>query len=124
MQLEPAVGAEQRLAEHGLVGRATAREVAVAQAGVHVRFGIAELGAGAQVRQEAGACLRNDFLGGTELRAGRGEIGIVVDRLLVDADQVRPAGQGRLGRGQSRSAGQCGQGEGQGKFAEHGSILG
>ncbi len=49
LELEPAVGAEQRLAQRCLVGGAAARQRARAQMGVDIRFVVAQLGAGAEI---------------------------------------------------------------------------
>ena len=94
LQLEPAVGAEQRLAQ----GRTPGMRVAVGGGGRGVDLGarIVDIGTGRQVGQQAGAGLGHHFFLRTVLGAGGGQVGVVVHRFLVDADQVGSGGQGRF----------------------------
>ena len=90
--LEPAIGAEQRLREGRLVGMraAVGDGRRLVDRGAHV----SNFGATGQVRQQTGAGLRHHFFLRAILGAGRREVGVVVDRFLIDADQI---GFGRQG---------------------------
>ncbi len=116
-ELEPAIGAEQRLAQRCLVGGAAARQRARAQMSVDIRFSVAQFCAGAEIGQQPGTCLRYHLLARAELRTGGREVGVVVDRMLVDADQIGTAGERGFGQGRPGEDG-C-HGDGQGKSVQH-----
>ena len=84
--LEPAIGAEQWLGQGRLigVGAAVGNGRRLIDIGTHV----GDLGAAGEVRQQAGAGLGHDFFLGAVLGPGRGQVGVVVHRFLIDADQV------------------------------------
>ncbi len=93
LQLEPAVGAENGLRQGCTPGVAAAvggnRRLVQLGAGIH------HLGPGRQVRQQAGAGLRYHLTACAVVGACCCQVGVVVDRFLVHADQV---GLDRLGR--------------------------
>lgn len=120
LPLEPAVGAEQWLAEGGL------DDLAVALDGrrtlVEGDPGVSDAGAGAELRQQAGAGLGHHFLARQVVGLGGGEVGVVVDGFLVDADQVGLGRQrGRLGG--PGDTGSSGHGGRQGESAQHSFVL-
>ncbi|MNN16801.1 hypothetical protein D3C81_1299530 [compost metagenome] len=86
LQLEPTVSAEDRLRQGRAPGIAAA--VAGGRRLVELGAGVQHLGIGRQVRQQSGAGLRHHFAAGAIIGAGRGQVGVVVHRLLVNADQV------------------------------------
>ena len=90
--LEPAIGAEQWLRQRRLIGvrAAVGNGRGLVDRGAHV----GDFGATGQVRQETGAGLRHHLFLRTVLGAGCRKVGVVVDRFLVDADQI---GFGRQG---------------------------
>ena len=94
LQLEPAVGAKQRLAQGGPpgVGVTVGRGGRLVDLGTHV----VAIGAGGQVRQQACASLGHHFFLRAVLGTGSGQVGVVVRRFLIDADQVGVGGQGRF----------------------------
>ncbi|MCY1518056.1 hypothetical protein D9M68_527620 [compost metagenome] len=87
LQLEPAVGAEDRLAQGRLVGDAAARE----GLGGLVQLGTGVVGRGAAVDlwQQPGTGLGYDLAHRVIVGAGGGEVGVVVDGVLVDGHEVR-----------------------------------
>ncbi|MND79680.1 hypothetical protein D3C80_714270 [compost metagenome] len=87
LELEPAIGAEQRLRQGGLVGMSIA--VGRARRLIERRTHLGNIGAAREVRQQPGAGLGHDFLLRAILSDGSGEVGVVVDRFLINADQVR-----------------------------------
>ena len=94
LQLEPAVGTEQRLAQGGPPGVG----VTVGRGGRLVDLGtyVIAVGAGRQIRQQTCAGLGHYFFLRAVLRTGSGQVGVVVRRFLIDADQVGIGGQGRF----------------------------
>ena len=116
LQLEPAIRAEQRLGQ----GRAPAVAAAGTGDGGLVELGAGALGFGAsrQVRQQAGPGLRHHLAASAVVGPRRGQVGIVVHRLTVDADQVGAHWQ-RQGGCPGASAGSAGNGERQGECAQH-----
>ena len=94
LELVPAVGTEQRLAQIGAIGQAAARAVDVTVAGVHLGIGIHAVGAGRQIRQQTGPGLRHHFLDRRVVGTCGGEVGVVLHRFVVDGDQIGLACQG------------------------------
>ena len=86
LQLEPAVRAEDRLRQGGAPGIAAA--VGGGRGLVQLGAGVHHLGASRQVGQQPGAGLWHHFAAGAVIGAGGGQVGVVVHRFLVDADQV------------------------------------
>ncbi|MNG98487.1 hypothetical protein D3C79_576300 [compost metagenome] len=86
LQLEPAVSAEDRLRQGRAPGIAAA--VAGGRWFVQLGAGVQHLGTGRQVRQQPGASLWHHFAAGAVIGAGRSQVSVIVDRFLIDADQV------------------------------------
>ncbi|MNC58222.1 hypothetical protein D3C75_1079360 [compost metagenome] len=86
LQLEPAVGTEHRLRQGRTPRIATA--VGGNRGLVELGAGIHHFGTRRQVGQQPGTGLRHHFATSAIIGAGRSKIGVVVDRFLVDADQV------------------------------------
>ena len=111
LELEPAIGAEQRLAEGGLDQLAAAIAAVATTLDAQRRIvlelqtgmGVVELGAEPDLRQQAGARLGHRLALGAEAGAFGGEIGVVVQRLAVDVEQAI-AGDLGLGLGQAGRA--------------------
>ena len=86
LQLEPAISAEQRLTEIGLVDQTTARTGGARR--VDFRTCIAIVGPGRQVGQQTGTRLRHDFATRLVIGTRGGDIGVVISSLPVNADQI------------------------------------
>ena len=86
LKLEPAIGAEQRLRQSRLIRMSIAVGGGrrLIDRGAHV----GHFGAAREVRQQPGAGLGHDFFLGAVLGAGGSQVGVVVHRFLVDADQI------------------------------------
>ncbi|MNJ17215.1 hypothetical protein D3C77_114920 [compost metagenome] len=86
LQLEPAIGAKDRLSQ----GRRPGITAAVGGNRWIVDFGpgIQHLGTGREIWQQAGTGLGYHFLLCAIVGAGGGEVGVVVHGLLVNADQI------------------------------------
>ena len=86
LELEPAIGTEQRLRQGRLIrmGIAVGGGRRLIDRGAHV----GQFGAAREVGQQAGAGLGHDFFLCAVLGDGGGEVGVVVHRFLVDADQI------------------------------------
>ncbi|KPW87851.1 Unknown protein sequence [Pseudomonas syringae pv. cerasicola] len=116
LQLEPAVGTEDRLAQGGLID--------VTSTGGHGSWlvdtgaGIVALCAAGNVRQQPGAGLRYGFLAGIVIGAGCRKVGIVVHRLLIDIQQTCLGRQWHIGCPR-QAAGRKRNGHNQRKFAQH-----
>ncbi|MNF62776.1 hypothetical protein D3C84_444610 [compost metagenome] len=87
LQLEPAVGAEDRLAQGRLVGDAAAREGVGGL--VQLGTGVVARGAAVDLGQQPGTSLGYDLAHRVIVGAGGGEVGVVVDGVLVDGHEVR-----------------------------------
>ncbi|MCY1410732.1 hypothetical protein D9M71_261050 [compost metagenome] len=87
LQLEPAVGAEDRLAQGRLVGDAAAGKGV--GGGVQLGPGVAGRGAAVDLRQQAGTGLGHGLALRFIVGASGGEVGVVVDSVLVDGHEVR-----------------------------------
>src|SRR5690606_24296959 len=96
LQLEPAVGAEDRLAQGGLVQRAAARAGHGAGVGVDLAAAVGNAGGQGNVRQQAGAGLGHHFTASFDVRDGGRDVGTVHRRQLVYGHQVRTRGGGGL----------------------------
>ena len=86
LELEPAIGAEQRLRQ----GRLVRMSIAVGRGRrlIDRRAHVGNIGAAREVRQQPGAGLGHDFFLGAILGDGSGQVGVVVHRFLIDADQI------------------------------------
>ena len=94
LQLEPAVGTEDWLRQGGAPGVAAA--VGGDRRLVELGPGVHHLGTGREVGEQAGAGLGHHFAAGAIVGTGGGQVGVVVDRFLVDADQVGLHRRGRI----------------------------
>ncbi len=90
-ELEPAVSAEDRLTQRRAINRSTAADDG--RGLVDRCAGVIDVGATGDVRQQAGACLRHDFLLRVVAGAGCRQVGVIVDRFLIHTDQTGPGGQ-------------------------------
>ncbi len=86
LQLEPAIRAEDRLREGRAPGIAAA--VGGSRRLVDLGAGIEHLGTSREVWQQAGTGLRHDFFLSAIIGTGGCKIGVVVDRFLINTDQV------------------------------------
>ncbi|MNL30973.1 hypothetical protein D3C87_1527400 [compost metagenome] len=86
LELEPAIGTEQWLRQGCLVGMRIA--VGSGRRLIDRRANAGDIRATRQIGQQPGAGLRYDFFLRAILGDGCGEVGVVVHRLLIDADQI------------------------------------
>ncbi|MNN11550.1 hypothetical protein D3C81_1245110 [compost metagenome] len=110
LQLEPAVRAEHRLRQGR--GPGVAAAVGGGRGAVYLGTAVHHLGAGREVRQQAGTGLRHHFLLGAVVGAGGRQVGVIVHGFLVDTDQVGLRRQGHI-RCPGHSVGSTRHGEGQ-----------
>jgi hypothetical protein len=86
LELEPAIGTEQRLRQGRLIrmGVAVGGGRRLIERGAHA----GHFGAAREIGQQAGAGLGHDFFLSAILGDGGGEVGVIVLRFLVHADQI------------------------------------
>ncbi|MNG18456.1 hypothetical protein D3C84_1025240 [compost metagenome] len=86
LELEPAIGTKQRLSQRCLIG--IGATVGNGRRLIDIGAHVGQLGATGNIRQQPGASLGHDFFLRAVLGAGGGQVGVVVHRFLVDADQI------------------------------------
>lgn len=86
LELKPAIGTEQWLSQCRLIGMSVT--VGGGRRLIKRSAHAGHFGAAREIGQQAGAGLGHDFFLGTILGDGGGEVGVIVLRFLVDADQI------------------------------------